>query len=424
MGSKVFVIDGGGRGHALVWKLVQSAKVGKVFIAPGNAGTASMGENIDFQIDEIFDLAKFAEKNADYTIVGSETPLSLGIGDIFRARDLPIFGPTKAAARIEWSKAFAKVFMSDFGLRISTASFQVFSDFLKAKKYVSNTPKPVVLKADSLTAGKGVFVCSNNIEALEVLERLMIRETTGKKSGTVVIEEFLSGEEASIHALTDHHSYLMFPPARDHKPVFNGNKGPNTGGMGVIAPVLQTREDLLRNIKYNIVESALAGLKRMGIPFTGCLYPGLMITQDGPKVLEFNARFGDPETQAFIRLLKSDFFELIKSCIESNLAEQKVEWHQKFAICVVLASGGYPGEYKTGFPISGIREVEKNTDVIVFHAGTKLDETGSLVTAGGRVLSVTAVGDSLQEARGRAYEAIKLIHFEGMHYRTDIGLED
>lgn len=449
MGSRVLVVDGGARGHALVWKLAQSAKVDKIYIAPGNGGTANVGENINIQADEVFDLAKFAEKNADYTIVGLETPLSLGIVDIFRTRELPIFGPTKTAAKIEWSKVFAKMFMSGYGIRIPTAPFRVFGDSLEVRNYILNIQKlaipgtwhpvfryPVVLKTDGLASGKGVYICFDPNEALEALGKLMAKRSDGK-SASIVMEEFLNGPEISVHALSDGFYYTLFPLARDYKPVFDGNRGSNTGGMGAIAPVSEfdgyhrdldgayqkDQEDLLRNIKYNIVEDCLLGLRRMGTPFIGCLYPGLKITPEGPKVLEFNARFGDPETQVFMRLLKSDLFEIIKSCIEGSLVSQTIEWHPGFAVCVVLASGGYPDECQTGFPISGIEEAKKVSDAVVFHAGTKLNEGGRLVTSGGRVLSVTAVGDSLQEARLKAYEAVKLISFEGMHYRTDVGLE-
>lgn len=417
----LLVIGSGGREHALGWKLKQSPKVGKIYFAPGNGGTSQIGENINIPATDIATLADFAERNKiDFTVCSSDDPLALGVVDLFNKKKIKIWGPNKKAAQIESSKAFAKDLMQKAG--IPTARFQTFSNYDHALSYLKNVGAPIVIKASGLALGKGVTVCRTIAEAKEALKKLMVDKIFGDAGRDVIIEEFLQGQEFSVHVFSDGKTFKLLPPAQDHKPIFDDNQGPNTGGMGTIAPVPWVNEKLMQDVNKTIVEPILKTLKKEAGQFVGLLYPGLMQTADGPKVIEFNARFGDPETQSLMRLLKTDLFEILEASVEVKLNEVNIEWENKFACCIVLASNGYPGEYKKGLPISGIVDAEKMGDVVVFHAGTTI-HNNQIVTNGGRVLGITAVANSLKSALDKAYAAVKLIHFEGMLYRTDIGLQ-
>ena len=411
---KVLVVGKGGREHALVWKIIQSPKVSKIFCAPENAGIAQLAECIEIEADDVSGLVRFAEgKNIDLTVVGSEDLLALGIVDAFRSRGLRICGPTRAAAKIEWSKAFAKRLTRDNG--IPTAPFRIFRNYDRALDYIRKHGAPIVIKVSGLASGKGVYPCKTLAEAEEVLAEIMLKHIHKEAGNEVIIEEFLDGQEISIHAFCDGKTSILMPTSQDHKPIGDGDKGRNTGGMGTIAPVPWVSAEMLQNIDRQIVKPTLNALAELGQPFTGCLYPGLK----GQKVLEFNARFGDPETQSYMRLLKTDLLDILEACVDGKLVEQKIEWRSGFAACVVLASGGYPGEYTKKIPILGVEEAEKVPGVVVFHAGTMFSD--QLRTSGGRVLGVTAIGKTLRETLGLAYEAIRYIKFEGMQYRKDIG---
>lgn len=419
MATDVLVIGSGGREHALAWKLKQSHGIRRIYIAPGNPGTSQVGENVAIEMMNFEKLANFAEENkVDLTIVGMDDPLGGGIVDVFRARGLRIFGPTKAAAQIESSKAFAKTLMHEAG--IPTADFQVFDDYNKARAYVNARGTPIVIKASGLALGKGVYVCKKPEEAERALKEIMLDRVFKDSGNEIIIEDCLDGQEVSIHVFSDGKTHVLLPPSQDHKPVFDGDEGPNTGGMGAIAPVPWVTQAIMNEIDNWVVIPALSTLAARGTAFTGLLYPGLKMTSTGPKVLEFNARFGAPECEVYMRLLKSDLLEIFQACVDGTLAKQKIEWNSGFAVNIMLASGGYPTSYQKGFPITGIEEAEKISDVVVFHAGTKR-EGEQLITAGGRVLGVSAMGDTLKQALDRAYEAIDKIHFEGKHYRRDIG---
>ena len=417
---KVLVVGSGGREHALAWKLAQSEKVDKVYGAPGNPGIAQIGECVDIAPTDVKALADFAQKEGiDLTVVGPEAPLVAGIVDEFEKRGLKIFGPSKGAARLEGSKAFAKEIMKKYG--VPTADFRVFDDAEEAKKFVREKGAPIVVKADGLAAGKGVVVAQTVQEALEAIDRIMVEKLFGEAGNRVVIEECLFGEEASYLVITDGERYVPLATAQDHKAVYDGDRGPNTGGMGAYSPAPVLSPELEKEVREKVIEPILKGMKEEGYPFKGVLYAGLMVTPEGVKVLEFNVRFGDPEAQAILRRLESDLFEVCQSVVEGRLVEQ-LKWRPESSICVVLASRGYPGKYEKGKVITGIEEAEKVPSVVVFHAGTKVED-GKLVTNGGRVLNVTALGKDLKEARERVYRAIEKIHFEGMHYRKDIGLK-
>ncbi|MBI4086027.1 MAG: phosphoribosylamine--glycine ligase [Candidatus Liptonbacteria bacterium] len=416
----VLIIGGGGREHALAWKLAQSPRVKKIYVAPGNGGVREIAENIPIISTDIKALVEFArEKKIGLAVVGPDDALALGIVDEFKNAGIPVFGPTKAAAEIEASKAFAKSFMKTHA--IPTAGFEVFKEYEKAKEYLERSEKfPLVVKASGLALGKGVVIAKTKEEADAALRSIMLDKIFGESGNEVVIEEFLQGKEISIHAVSDGATFQMFPAAQDHKRVFDGDKGPNTGGMGTIAPLPWMTTNDMNTIAESIVEPTLRGLRDAGRPFGGILYPGLMMTNDGPKVLEFNARFGDPETQTYMVLLKTDLVEIIESCVAGKLKEQKIEWHSGYAACVVLASGGYPGKYEKGKKITGLEEAKKIKGVELFHAGT-VYENGEYYTAGGRVLGVTARAETLRGALNLAYEAAAKIRFNGMHYRKDIG---
>ncbi|MDO8561595.1 MAG: phosphoribosylamine--glycine ligase [bacterium] len=414
----VLVVGGGGREHALAWKLAQSPRIGKLYIAPGNGGTEMIGENVSIAASDIDALVRFAQEHSiGLTVVGPDDSLALGIVDAFQSAGLRIFGPTRSAAQIESSKAFSKKLMREAG--ISTAEFQVFTKYEEVLAYVRERGAPIVVKASGLALGKGVYVCETVEEAEGALKEIMVNRAHKDAGAEVVIEEFLDGKELSIHALSDGKDFLMFPASQDHKRIGEGDTGKNTGGMGSIAPVLDMSDPVMDEIQKHIVRPALGALASRGAAFSGLLFPGLKMTSKGPKVLEFNARFGDPECQSYMRLMKTDLLEILEACADGNLAGKKLEWNPGFAANIVLASVGYPDAYKKGFPISGIEEAEKVPGVVVFHAGTAYDN--GLKTSGGRVLGVSAVGDTLKGALEKAYTACELINFEGKYFRRDIG---
>jgi phosphoribosylamine--glycine ligase len=421
---KVLVVGGGGREHALVWKLAQSPRVDKLYCAPGNAGIERQAECVPLKPTDIEALANFAaaEKIA-LTVVGPEAPLMAGIVDLFEARGLPIFGPSKDPARIEGSKAFAKRLMQTSG--IPTASFWVCDSPTVARAriadyYAQHGPDArIVVKADGLAAGKGVTVAASRQEAEEAVHRIMEEKVFGEAGAHVVIEECLTGEEASIMAITDGSQLVPLLPSQDHKRVYDNDQGPNTGGMGAVCPVPILPPDLTQQAVERILRPAIEAIRALGIPYRGTLYAGVMVTPEGPKCIEFNCRFGDPETQAVLPLLESDLLDLLLGAVECTLDQVEVRWKPGAAVNVVAASAGYPGSYETGKPIYGIEEAEAE-GCLVFHAGTRR-EGGQIVTDGGRVLGVTGLGADVREAMAQAYRGIARISFEGMHYRRDIG---
>lgn len=416
---KILIIGSGGREHALAWKLSQSPRVTKIFCAPGNAGTAGIGENVPIGADDLPALAAFARKeNIGLTVVGPDDSLAAGIVDVFEAAGLRIFGPCAAAAQLEASKTFAKDFMSRHG--IPTATYREFTDSMSAYAYCRSAKYPLVVKADGLALGKGVVVAEAPLEAALAIHRAMDLGIFGDAGRRIVIEECLRGVECSIHALVDGGSYCLFPDARDHKRAFDGNLGPNTGGMGTISPSGSLDAALTERVKTEVMDRFLAGLKADGLAFRGMLFPGLMLTEDGPKVLEFNCRFGDPETQVLLRRLKSDLLDLLEACVDGTLGGQAPEWDDRAAVCVILASGGYPGPITKGKEIHGLPVAGGMDDVVVFHAGTRQDGD-RVVTNGGRVLGVSALGAGLSDARTRAYAAAGRISFDQMQRREDIG---
>jgi phosphoribosylamine--glycine ligase len=421
MAKKVLLIGSGGREHALAWKLAQSPGLEKLFVAPGNGGMAKAAEIVPIPATDFPALIDFAKRvQIDVTVVGPDDPLALGIVDAFQAAGLRIWGPSKFAAQLESSKAFAKELMAR--QNIPTAWSATFSDYGAAAEYVRKNGVPIVVKADGLALGKGVFICQTVGEAEAALQQIMVERQFGDSGNKVVIEEFLTGQEISIHAFCDGTTAKLMPPAQDHKAIFDGDKGPNTGGMGSIAPVPWVNKKLLDMADLGVVKPALEGMRDLGHPFVGCLFPGLIDTSGGYRVLEFNGRFGDPETQSYMRLLETDLLDIIDASIDGRLEQQEIMWSKKFACCVVLASAGYPGKYEKGLPISGIDQAEALPGVVVFHAGTEL-RGGKYFTNGGRVLGVSAVGDTLLAALDQAYAAAKLIHFDGMQYRNDIGVK-
>jgi phosphoribosylamine--glycine ligase len=423
MTMNVLVIGKGGREHALAWKLAQSPRAGTVFCAPGNAGTAAVGVNVPIETTDFDKLIRFAKKEAvGLTIVGPEEPLTRGIVDAFQAAGLKVFGPNKAAARVEGSKVFAKQLMRHAD--VPTAEFRVCDHPAVARTYVEAREYPVVVKADGLAAGKGVIVCKDSAEAIAAIDRVMVREEFGRVAGRqVVIEKRMDGEELSILALVSGRTILPLPPTQDHKAAFDGDTGPNTGGMGAYCPAPLGTPELLSEVEESILVPTVHALKRRRSPFRGLLYAGIMQTNQGPRVLEFNARFGDPETQPLMLRLKTDLLDLLEAVVDDRLdefADAGLEWDPRPAVCVVLCSGGYPGKYTTGKLVTGLDEAAKLPDVQVFHGGTKL-ENGHVLTDGGRVLGVTALGDTLEAARANAYAAVEKIRFPGMFFRRDIG---
>ena len=417
---KILVIGSGGREHALAWKLKQSSVVDRMFCAPGNAGTAQLAENVPIPAADLSGLVRFVKENdVDLTVVGPDDPLAAGIVDLFQAEKLRVFGPIKSAARLESSKIFAKELMR--AQKVPTAAASTFSDSDEALRYCEQLKFPVVIKADGLALGKGVIIAPDLATARSTIDAMMNERRFGDAGRRVVIEEFLRGTECSLHALIDGKNYRLLESARDHKRVFDGDKGPNTGGMGAFSPANNWNPDLQLHFEEEIMRPVLRGLLKEGITFRGLLYPGLMITSEGVRVLEFNCRFGDPETQAILPRMKSDLLPLLEATIDGKIDNYSIEWDERVAVAVVLASGGYPDKYETGKPISGLEDAAKLDGVQVFHAGTKR-ANNEILTAGGRVLAVTALGLTVEAARTRAYEAVSRIHFEGCHYRRDIAL--
>ena len=421
MGSKlsVLIIGGGAREHALAWKLTRAAESPRLYVAPGNGGTEAIAENIRIKITDIAGLLDFARaENIDLALVGPDEALEAGVVDAFRSAGLSIYGPTRAAAQIETSKVYGKDVMAARG--IPTARYETFTDLGSAQRYARSRSFPLVVKASGPAFGRGTFIAHDLPEASRALDAMMARRIFGQAGRQVVIEEYLSGQEVSIHAFCDGRQAVLFPPAQDHKRIGTGDTGPNTGGMGAYAPVPWLDGDLLGKIRAQVIDPALAELEARCSPFTGTLYPGIVVESGELKVLEFNARFGDPETQSYMPLLDSDLLGILRACAGGEPLPGDVKWSAKTALTVVLASQGYPGKYQTGLPITGVEAAEALPDIVVFHAGTRRED-GRLRTSGGRVLNVTAVADDLAEAQQKAYEAVKLIHFEGMQYRTDIG---
>ncbi len=418
---QILLIGGGGREHALAWKLAQSAQVEKIWAAPGNPGIAAVEkcECVELNLNDLDAVADFAEEHGiDLTVVGPEATLVAGIADVFASRGLAVFGPSKAAAQLEGSKAFAKNIMAKYD--IPTAFFKVCEDIETAKAYVKEKGAPIVIKADGLAAGKGVVVAMTEAEALEAIDEMMGEQHKfGGAGARVVIEEFMQGEEASLLAFTDGEHIVPMIASQDHKRAFDGDKGPNTGGMGTYAPAPVLTDILRLRAVEKILKPIVAAMKAEGMPYKGCLYAGLMVCGDEVKVVEFNCRFGDPETQVVLPLLDGDLAEIMLACATGGLDKLDIGWKDKATVCVVLASGGYPESYKNGYPISGLDKAGALPDTVVFHAGTKISD-GSVVTAGGRVLGVTASGKDIAEAQERAYKAVSLISFTDMQYRKDI----
>ncbi|SLM27683.1 PurD [Desulfamplus magnetovallimortis] len=415
----ILVVGGGGREHALVWKIAKSDLVKKIYCAPGNAGTASIAENVAIDAENIEALAEFAiEKEINLTVVGPEAPLAKGIVDLFESKGLKAFGASQKAAQLESSKMFAKNIMEQYN--IPTARGKSFTDIEKARLYVKQLGAPLVVKADGLAAGKGVFVCSSEDEANEALTSLMTEGIFGDAGAVVVVEECLVGEEASFIALTDGKTVLPLPTSQDHKRIFDNDQGPNTGGMGAYSPAPVLDFMLRRRAMDEVMIPAVKGMAAEGIPFKGVLYAGLMIHNDKIKVLEFNVRLGDPETQPILMRLKSDLVPLMEACVDGTLHKFKTEIDPRSTMCVVMAAGGYPGSYEKGSVIDGLDSAAALSDTVVFHAGTAVKD-GSVVTSGGRVLGVTSLGDTVKDAMDKAYEACEKISWQGAFYRKDIG---
>ncbi|NLJ72643.1 MAG: phosphoribosylamine--glycine ligase [Syntrophomonadaceae bacterium] len=420
MAKRVLVIGQGGREHALVWKLAQSPNVDKIYAAPGNPGIAELAECIDIKIDDIEGLLEFAQNNCiDITIVGPELPLMLGIVDKFRANNLKIFGPTKGAAQLEGSKVFTKNLFKKYA--IPTADYEVFDDITLAKDYVKDylvDGKKLVIKVDGLAQGKGVVIATNMEEAYLALDSMLLSKDFGEAGNNVIIEEFLEGEEVSVFAVCDGQDYITLISAQDHKSIYDNDEGPNTGGMGAYVNPPIYNDGLHKEVGKTILDKVVTAMAEEGYPYTGVLYAGLMITEAGPKVLEFNARFGDPETQVIMPMLKTDLLDIIEKTCNNNLKGLTVELFSGSAVCVVLSASGYPGEYEKGLLIEGLNNLSE--DVLVFQAGT-MAKDGRLFTNGGRVLGLVCLGQDIEEAVTKVYEHIKPINFAGMHYRTDIG---
>jgi phosphoribosylamine---glycine ligase len=415
---KILVIGNGGREHALIWKIRQSSEVDKIYCAPGSAGIAEFAELVAIAPQQIEELADFAaEQKIDLTVVGPELPLTLGISDLFESRGLKIFGPNRDAAQLEGSKAFAKKIMTENS--IPTAAAGIFSDAPSARRYLDQNPAPYVVKADGLAAGKGVLICANREEAQSAIDEIVVKKAFGQAGEKVVIEEFLEGEEASFMVLTDGDTVLALPSSQDHKRVFDHDQGPNTGGMGAYSPAPVVTQSIEDRVLREVVTPLMTGLKRKGIAYRGVIYVGLMITKTGPKVLEFNARFGDPECQVIMMRLKSDLVPLLQATVDGTLRTVGAEWYPDPSVCVVLSASGYPGSYETGKDICGLEKLQNWPKGYVFHAGTR-KHNGQWQTSGGRVLGVTARGRDLAEAVGEVYRGITAISWDGMHYRRDI----
>jgi len=413
---RILVVGRGGREHAIVWALAKSAKISKIYCAPGNAGIAQYAENVPIQEDQFEELAQFAlDHVVDLVVVGPEDPLFAGIVDVLEAHRIPVFGPRKNAAIIEGSKVFTKDLMHKYD--IPTAAYESFTDYEAAHAYLRKQSLPIVIKADGLAAGKGVTVAATWEEAESALRDIMVQKSFGEAGNSVVIEECLTGQEMSILAFVDGEVVRPMVPAQDHKPAYDNDRGPNTGGMGTYSPVPHIPHSIVDEAIKTILEPTAKAMVAEGRSFRGVLYAGLMITPDGPKTIEFNCRFGDPETQVVLPRLETELVDIFLATVNGRLQDMEISWTDDAAVCVVLASGGYPGPYDKGLPISGLDEVQQS---IVFHAGTA-EKDEQIVTNGGRLLGVTALGADLAEARAKAYEDVERIVYEGRHYRTDIG---
>lgn len=421
----ILLIGSGGREHAIAWKISKSPKCTKLYCAPGNGGISEIAELVDIKADDIEGLLRFAkDKKIDLTVVGPEAPLVKGIVDAFSKEGLRIFGPLKETAELEGSKVFSKELMKRFG--VPTADFRIFDDSIKALEYLKTKKLPVVIKADGLCAGKGVVVAKTREEAVEAVDNMLVKKIFGNAGSSIIIEDCLIGEEASIIVISDGKNFVPLASSQDHKRIFDNDKGPNTGGMGAYSPAPVVTENLMKVILNTIVSPVIDGLAKENKSYKGVLYAGIMVTDSGPKLLEFNVRFGDPETQAILPRLKTDLVEVMERSIDGKLAGYTLEWDKRPCVSVVVASGGYPGEYEKGLEISGIQEAANVKDVVVFHAGTKsgrrsTDGRNLFITTGGRVLNVTALGDSIKNAIDTCYVAVGKIRFDRMHYRRDIG---
>ena len=416
---KVLVIGSGGREHALVWKIAQSPKVSQIYCAPGNAGISKLAQCVNINADSIDKLVDFAqEEKIDLTVVGPELSLSNGIVNEFNRKGLRIFGPSKKATEIESSKVFSKYLMKKYN--IPTANYEVFRNSEKAFDYIKQQAFPLVIKADGLAAGKGVFIVKDLLQARDALDALMEEKKFGEAGRQVIIEEFLEGEEVSILAFCDGKTVVPMVSSQDHKKIYDNDQGPNTGGMGAYSPVPFYHDEFRKKVLEEILKPTIKGLQNEGREYKGVLYAGLILTKQGPKVLEFNARFGDPETQVILPRLKTDLIDILNAVIEDTLHKINIEWADSAAVCVVVASGGYPGKYQKRKAISGLERLEKMKDVIVFHAGTKFQDD-KIITSGGRVLGITAWDETISKAKERAYRGVKEIYFEDMYYRKDIG---
>ncbi len=415
---RVLVVGSGGREHAICWKIKQSPKVKEIFCAPGNGGIASIARCVDIKADDVAGLVSFAKKEKiGLTVVGPEAALVAGIVDEFEKNSLRIFGPNKKSAVLEGSKVYTKELLAS--LKVPTADFKVFTDINKAKKYVSEKSTPLVVKADGLAAGKGVIICKTKDEASSALDKIMQEKAFGASGDTVIIEDCLEGEEASIIVLSDGKNVIPLASSQDHKRVFDNDEGPNTGGMGAYSPAPVVENKTFAECMDKIIYPVITALSKKGNPYKGVLYAGIMVTADGPSVLEFNVRFGDPETQAILPRLKSDLVDLLEASIDGTLKNTKAEWDSRACVCIVAASGGYPGAYEKGKEIRGIDKPE-DKDTVVFHAGTKL-KGNKILTSGGRVLGITALGSTIDEAVSKAYKRAEKINFDKIHYRKDIG---
>ena len=414
---KILIVGSGGREHAIAWKVAQSSRVEKIYCAPGNAGIADVAECVPVKAEDIEGIVKFAKENAiDMAVIGPEVPLSMGITDALQAEGISVFGPDKNCAQLEASKSFTKAFLDRHN--IPTAGYKEYTDKEELKKDIGIYGFPMVLKADGLAAGKGVVIAENAEDAEKAIEEMMGDKIFGDAGAKIVVEEFLTGIEASMLCFVDGKTIVPMESAQDYKRIFDGDKGPNTGGMGTYSPSLIFTPELEKQIMDEILQPTMDGFKADGLDFHGVLFVGLMIGENGPKVIEFNNRFGDPETQSVLMRLDSDLIDIFEACINGTLAEQEIKWSEKRAVCVVIASGGYPGDYEKGKVISGLDAVDE--DIVVFHAGTALKD-GQIVTAGGRVLGVTATGATNDEARAKAFANVEKITFEGAQFRRDIG---
>jgi phosphoribosylamine--glycine ligase len=416
---KVLVVGGGGREHALVWKIAQSPKVTKVYCAPGNAGISEQATIVPIKANDLNGLLEFAlEEKIDLTVVGPEDPLTQGIVDLFGSKGLLIFGASRKAAEIEGSKAFAKEMMRKY--HIPTADYELFDERNEAVQYIRKQGAPIVVKADGLAAGKGVIICKTIEEAIQSVDKIMVEKIFGEAGKRVVVEEYLIGEEASYIAFTDGKAILPMASSQDHKSVFDGDQGPNTGGMGAYSPAPVVTDEVSENIIQKVLRPIIYGMGEEGRPYKGVLYAGLMIHNGHPKVLEFNARFGDPETQPVLMRMKGDIVPILEACMKGTLSHHQIEWDNRASVCVVMTSKGYPGDYEKGKAIKGLREVSQTEGVFVFHAGTAFKDN-QITTSGGRVLGVTGLGEDISRAIERTYQAVKKISWEGVHYRADIG---